>query len=391
MKKRTIYILLAGNMIGGINYGVMFTMLDNFRDKYHITESALGVIVAIGFFTSFLMQILVAPHADRGHAKRIVVVGAIMQGLGAIAMAMGHVFWVLAIGRFAMGIGTGLAYPAVRRIIISGDPNNVGHNLGLMLSTDVGGFALGPVVSAILLPMFGIPAPFIAVAIATGVVLVLILMQHVDEVSAEDAPTEKLAFDLLRIKPLLGAVLIGLALFLMIGTFDSLWSVMMDDLHASQWIANLGITLFALPLIVLGPRGGRFAETIGPFKASIGGLAIGAFFITSYGFVPWPIVMLIIGTIHGVVDGLTVTGGSMAIALVSPSNRIASAQGLYGGLQVLTAGVAATFAGWEYQHLGRFATFMITGATMLCLVGSGSFLARESLHLTGNGEGPVAA
>ena len=51
----------------------------------------------------------------------------------------------------------------------------------------------------------------------------------------------------------IGAVVFGAALFVMIGSFDALWAVVHKDLGTNEWIANLGITLFALPLIVLGP------------------------------------------------------------------------------------------------------------------------------------------
>ena len=44
----------------------------------------------------------------------------------------------------------------------------------------------------------------------------------------------------------------GGAVFLMIGAFDALWAVVLDDLDTNEWIANLGITLFAVPLVVFG-------------------------------------------------------------------------------------------------------------------------------------------
>jgi MFS family permease len=56
-----------------MGYGVMFTVLDDFRDNYGITESKLGLIVSIGFITGFFSQILFAPQADKGHAKKLVM------------------------------------------------------------------------------------------------------------------------------------------------------------------------------------------------------------------------------------------------------------------------------------------------------------------------------
>ena len=366
-----------------MGYGIMFTMLDDYRDKYGITESRLGLIVSIGFVVGFLSQTLLAPYADKGHAKRMVLIGIAMQIVGALTMAFGHAFVPLFVGRLMLGLGGGASEPALRRVIILSDPNNMGHNLGLIVSAGVGGFTAGPIVSALTVGTFGLAAPFlIVVALFVAVGLGLSRL-HVQEADAEDAPTEKLAFDLLRIRPLAGAIVIGLSLFVMIGTFDSLWSLMMDDMNAPSWVANLGISMFALPMIFLAPRGGRLTQKYGPFRASITGLTLGAFILTMYGTLPSPYPMLGFGILHGIIDGLTVTGGSASVALVAPQNRLASAQGLYGGLQTLTGGVAAAVAGVAYGIIGR-STFLVCAGVMLALIATGAWLAKDSLSMTGD-------
>jgi hypothetical protein len=46
-------------------YGVMFTMLDDWRSEFGIQETGLSMIIAVGFFTSFIAQLTIAPYADR--------------------------------------------------------------------------------------------------------------------------------------------------------------------------------------------------------------------------------------------------------------------------------------------------------------------------------------
>ena len=89
MRKRTLYLLQATTALGGMGYGVMFTVLDDFRDKYGITESQLGLIVGVGFITGFLSQILFAPQADKGHAKKLVMTGIVIEIVGTLFMAFG--------------------------------------------------------------------------------------------------------------------------------------------------------------------------------------------------------------------------------------------------------------------------------------------------------------
>ena len=389
MRKRTLYLLQAATALGGMGYGVMFTVLDDFRDKYGITEAQLGIIVGVGFITGFLSQILFAPQADKGHAKKLVMTGIAIEIVGTLFMAFGHAFLPLIIGRLLAGFGVGISEPALRRILILSDPARMGQNLGLIVSASVAGFTAGPIVSALTADTLGIAAPFLIVAVLLVVVAFGLFNLHFQEANIEDAPTQRLAFDMLRIRPLAGAIVIGLALFAMIGTFDAVWSVMMDDMKAPTWVANLGISLFAFPMIFLAPRGGRLTQKIGPFKASTMGLSIGAVCLVMYGTLWSPYPMLMIGVIHGVVDGLTITGGSAAVALVAPRERLASAQGLYGGLQTLTGGIAAVLAGTAYGIIGR-ATFIWCAGAMLLFIAIGAWLAKDSLHITG-ADNPIDA
>lgn len=379
MRKRTVLLLQLATCFGAMSYGTMFTVLDDFRDEYGVSESQLGLILAVGFLAGFVAQIFLAPFADKGNAKRMILVGIAVEIVGNLMMGFGGSFAVLFAARLVSGIGAGMVYPAVRRVVILADPENMGSNLGRMVSFDVGGFSAGPVLSALTVGALGLATPFIICSAGLAVVGAGLLRLHVQEATG-DVPTQRLAFDLLRIRPYLGAVIIGLSLYLMIGTFDALWSVMMDDMEADEWVANLGISLFALPMLFLGPVGGRLTQRFGPFRASITGLVIGAFLMSGYGLLGSPYAMLGFGVVHGITDGLTITGGAAAVAMVAPRARLASAQGLFGGLQTITGGIAAATAGATYGAFGRTPAFLTTAAVMLLFIGTGAFLARG--HLT---------
>lgn len=122
--------------------------------------------------------------------------------------------------RFISGIGIGCALPAMRRVIIVSEPQNLGRNLGRVMSCEVGGFAAGPMLSAFLVAPFGIPATFLVIGVALSIVTAVILTMPIPETAAEDHPTERFAIDLLRNRAIAAGVLIGVAVFFMIGTFD---------------------------------------------------------------------------------------------------------------------------------------------------------------------------
>jgi MFS family permease len=361
-------------------YGVMFTVLDDFRDDYGISAGALGAVVAVGFFTSFLAQVLIAPLADRGYAKRLVLLGIVAEVIGLLVMAVGTDVAVLLAARVVMGLGAGTALPSLRRIVILSDPDNLGGNVGTLLAADVAGFATGPAISALLVGPFGIAAPFVVIAVVTAAFLPFVARIHIEERRVEAGSEARFAFDLLRNRPYVSALCMGSAVFFMIGTFDALWVIVLDDLGTAEWIANLGIVIFAVPMFFLGSVGGRLAQRVGPFRVGTLGLLAGAGFLMAYGQAPSGIVIFWVSIAHAISDGLTVSSAGVAVGLVAPAERQAGAQGLLGGTQTLTGGIAALMAGSMYDAHGRGVTYAIAAAVMVALVVAARWFAGDRFH-----------
>jgi MFS family permease len=385
-ERASVPIVRFGLLLGvlAMGYGVLFAMLDEFRDEYGISEGALGLVIGIGFLTSFAAQIGIAPLADRGHARRLVIAGVALNAVGLLMMALATSFWPLLLGRFVAGLGVGIAHPAIRRIVILRDPDHLGHNLGVLLAWDVAGFAAGPALAALVVGPLGLSAPFLLVAGGAIAAALSIVNVRVDE-SVPVAGAPRFAFDLLGNRAFAGAVVLGCAVFMMIGTFDALWSLVMDDLDAADWIANLGITLFALPLIFLGALGGRISQRVGPYRFATLGLLIGASAMFLYGVLPGAGWMFALVMVHAINDGLTVSSTGVAVGLAVEPERQAGAQGVLGGMQTLTAGLTAIAAGVIYESAGRTVAYTACAVGMLALVAIGVRLAGPAWRLSGRG------
>lgn len=371
----TILVFAALSATLSSGYGVLFTVVGDFRSEYDISEAMIGVIIGIGFFAGFLAQVFIAPIGDRGRARQVVAFGVLVNVLGLVLIGIGGSVELILIGRFISGIGIGAAAPAIRRIVILVDPANLGRNLGWLLSADVFGFALGPAVSAVLVGPFGLAAPFLVIA-----ALALMLLPNLWRVSVREdkaATTQRLALDLLSDKAVAGGVVLGAGVFLMIGGFDALWDVVHEDLGTNDFIANLGITLFALPLIFLGPYSGVLAQRVGPFIMGSVGLVGGAFFMTSYGLLPSGNWIFAFAMFHAITDGLTIAASGVAVGLAVSDERQAGAQGLIGAAQALTAGTTAIVVASLYGSSGRFAAYSATAGGMLVCVAIALYLGRD--------------
>ena len=147
------------------------------------------------------------------------------------------------------------------------------------------------------------------------------------------------------------------------------------EVESRSWATALTLVGYILPFILFGTQGGRIAQRYGPFRVSALGLVLGAGYMTMYGFLGSPYLMLGFGVTQSIVDSLTVTGTGIAVAQVAPVERQAGASGLLGGMQTLTGGIAATLAGVTYEHFGRAAAFSATAVVMVVMVVTGCFLA----------------
>jgi len=207
------------------------------------------------------------------------------------------------------------------------------------------------------------------------------MVARVDVVEATEPPARRFAIDLLASRPFAGAVTLGAVTFIMIGSFDALWDVVHKDLGTTDWIANLGITLFGLPLIFLGPIGGRLAQTWGPFKLGSIGLFFAAGLMIIYGFLPAGGLIFAVAMVHAISDGLTISSAGVAVSMVVPADRQAGAHGVIGAAQAISAGVMASVTGAIYGSFGQAAAYTVAGVVMIVLTMAGVWLARSAWNL----------
>lgn len=369
-------------------YGVLFTMGGDYRDRYGISETTFGIIIGIGFLLSFFAQLVIGPFGDRGYARAMVLGGAFVNAAGLLMMGFGTSATMIIAGRVISGLAIGASGPAIKRMVVVGSGPNLGRNLGRLFSADVFGFAMGPVVSALLVGPFGIAAPFIVIATVTVVVALLALRLPAGDGEAPRhlgtrPATRRFAFDLLRYRPFAGAVTLGVAAFVMIGAFDALWDLVHTDLETPEWMANLGITLFAIPLVVLGPTSGKLAQRVGPFLVAAAGMVAAVVFFGIYGVLSVGSVIFAVTLVHATSDGLSFAASGVAVGMTAPEDRQAGAQGVLGGMQSLGAGIMAPIAGWMYETHGQQAAYWTAAGIILVLVIVGLWLARPALRLRG--------
>ncbi len=376
MKRRLIpyYLLVAVVMMA---MGGIFALLGELRDELGFSETGLGVAVAMGFFSAFAAQIGLARFADRGHSHTMMRLGLVSVSSSLLLLAFTTELWQFIGIRMLLGIGVGSLSPAVRRLVIVSDPDHVGANLGTMGAFEVGGFLVGPLLSAVLAEFYGYRAPFLVLAVIAAVFATRITRLPADQGGRTQ---ERRVVRALLAQPGVRAVLTcAFGWFSMIGVFEAVWAVMLTDRGAPTWLIGATMSLIMLPMLFIAPLSGSWAQRFGPLRVVRWGVLFVTPLFFAYGFIDSLWLLTAVAMLQGVGDAVVFPGTQVGVAVAAPDDLSASAQGLQGATLQLTAGSMALWSGFLYETYGSKAVFG-SGAALMLIGVAASFLAARSLR-----------
>lgn len=355
-------ILLAAAAIGIAN-SVVFALLGNLQDTYGFSDAGLGLIAGSGFLVGLVGQVLLAPFADRGHAKRLMLGGLGLAVAGSALFAAASSLPLLVAARAVVGLSNSLFFPAARAIVISLDESGVARRLGTMSGVELSGFVTGPVIGALLVGPFGLRVPFlVAGSFALAAVLMLLPRPLPEPPIGEQ---RRLAFDLLAIPTIRSGVAMSVALFLPVGFYDATLDRYLTDLGASDALVGLSFLVYGIPFALLASTGGRLADQRGALRIALLSSVLVGPLTALYGHLPTANLIVLFSAAEGVIQAMGVPATQALVAKGAPLGRAAAAQGLSGAATLLIATITAYSAGPIYQHLGPGWMFGIAGAGVL--------------------------
>ena len=374
--RRPLYVLFLLTALMSLGYGGIFTLLADIRDRFGFSDGDVGLIAFAGFATGFTSQVVLARYADRGHTALMLRAGVGIAAFGMVGMVFATELWEWIGARLLIGLGSGTVGPAVRRLVITRDPERVGANLGTQTAFDVSGFVIGPILAAVLAELIGLRAPFVALAVVYGITLVVLL--RLDLQTGATSAVHRAVRSLVVRPAVQSALCAAVAFYLTIGMFEALWSVLLRDLGAQTWLTGVTLSLFTIPMIVFAPKGGALAQRKGPIRVVSVSILVAAACMVVYGVGPLWVLILASG-IHAVADAFTLPGYQVAVAIASPPDQLATGQGLLGATGLAVAGLAALFGSAVYEAFGRTAVFSGTAAVMVLFLVAARW--RWSVHV----------
>jgi len=372
------YPLLFATASVGIANSVIFSLLSDLQDRYGFTDTGLGLIAGTGFLVGLIGQVLLAPLADRGHSKALLLAGLAAAVTGSVLFASADSLVLLVIARCVVGLSNSLFLPAARAVVISISDTGVAARLGTLSGVELAGFVTGPVIGGLLVGPTGLKVPFlVAGAFALGGA---ILLAPRTLPQPPVSTTHRLAFDLLRLPRIRAGVLLGVALFLPVGFYDATLDRFLTDLGASNALVGLSFIAYGIPFALFATRGGRLADRHGALRVGATAVIVVAPLTGVYGFLGVPEFIVGLSAVEGIVQAMGVPAAGALIASAAPVGRAAAAQGLGGAASLLCGAVTAYMAGGLYQSVGARGMFLVACGGMLALTALAVWQSRVAAH-----------
>jgi len=358
-----LYLVTA---VAAMGYGSVITLFADFRDEYGFSGVGIGALGAAGFIAGFFSQLFLSKYADRGFAQSMVRIGLGIDLLALLWMATTDNVWQFVAARVFLGLGSGLCGPAIRKVVISRDPNNMGHNLGKVAAYDIAGFTLGPVVAAVVAEFAGLRWPFIVMAIIYGTVLLIVWNENLScPLESRRHSNKKVIRQLLTIPGIQGGLWGAVAFYASLGAFEVSWALLLADNGAPTWLIGLSLTIFTIPMVFFAPLGGRVTQRQGALKTIVWSIIAGTICTLLYGWIDFLWVILAVSLFHGIADAFTLPGLQVAISTSSPNEHIATGQGLLSATGLAVAAILSLVGGPVYEWGGPEQLYTFTAVIMV--------------------------
>lgn len=387
---------------------VIFPLIPSLQGTLGVSTAEIGYLAAAGFGAALIAELLVAPFADRGHARLMAIGGvllvAVSLGLSAAAVAG----WQLIAARGLGGFGFGIFVIAASALLVRSDPTRSGELLGRLGAAELAGIAVGPLASGVAIS-FASPSAILAVSAVVVLVAVAPVLAGFREAVSSPSPADdphpttggiaagvmgfdgtdaggalrlgasapRSSLDLLRHPSIIGIVLLYAAVMVPTGAYDGIWPRFMADIGAGPLLTAASYALFAVPYVIVAGWAGRMADRRGGVSAYWRGLAILLPIVLLYGVVGNPFIATGMGFVESTGQALAFIGAAAAMAYAVDPARAGSAQGLLRGIGLVAATIAAAVSGLAYEAGGQLLLFGGTAAAVLVIATVGLLLARS--------------
>jgi MFS family permease len=158
-------VLIAVNQLG---FGSIVPALALYARSFDVTQSAIGVAIAAYGLARFLVAVPAGQLADGLGRRTALATGGLLSALGNLLCALAPTFAAFVGARFVAGAGAALVLTTGLIVIVDiSTPTNRGRMMSVYQGVFIFAVGIGPLPGGLLATYWGLPAPFLAYAVAS--------------------------------------------------------------------------------------------------------------------------------------------------------------------------------------------------------------------------------
>lgn len=340
-EKRLVGVLAAAAFVEWLGASAILPLLPAYLRHHGTSPGMVGVVMSAYFVAGLLLQYPVGHLGDRIGQRPVLVAGLLTYALGSLGFLLhpGAAGYVAL--RAAQGAGAGAAQVASFAIIGAAVPmERRGRAFSLLFTGQLGGMAIGPLAGSTA-GVSGMGLLFASTAIASTIASVAV----VSGLPALPAPHHESSSPL-RINRMFGGVLLsGVVGGLVIGVYETCWTLLLDLRGAHAWQVGLSWTLFAAPFAAFSPLAGWMADHLDRTKLTTAGLGASLCFAATYPFLHSLAWLIGLGSAEAIATVIVYPAAQSLLAQSVSISAQGRAQGAFSAVQTASIALAAGVAG----------------------------------------------
>jgi DHA1 family multidrug resistance protein-like MFS transporter len=360
---RIVQALVLAEFLQGLGASAVLPLLPLYLRDNGMSPGVVGAVMGAYFVTGVLTQYGAGHLTDRiGH--RVVILTGLATYAAAsfcFALPVGSGGYIALRGMQGVGAGAvqvaglallGVVVPAAGR----------GRAFAVFFAAHLAGMAIGPLAGSVA----GV-ANLHWLFIATGVICLSSAIPI-----AAGTPRTQVRANHLRVvrltltQPLLGLLLISVIGGLIVGVYESCWSLLMNSRGAAAWQIGLSWTLFALPFAAFSPVAGRLVDRLDRRALATASLLVMCAFAASYPFLDHVWLLMALGTLEAVSVAIAYPAAQSMLSQAAPQEALGRAQGAFTTAETAAIAVAAVASGAMFgvARWLPFVTAALVGAAL---------------------------
>ncbi len=304
-----------------------------------------GIIMASFFIGSIAGQFALGRLADRLHPRPLLVGACITYAVASILFVLVRTPMLFVLARGLQGVAAGgfdVVSAATIARITSGAMR--GRAFALLMGAQGAGMAAGPMAGSLVIGV-GLRALFVVVA-ALSVTAAGVVAFGLRPAALSASAVEKVRLGMPRV--VLGAVAASIGTGLIVGVYETVWTLYFHSRGAVVWQIGLSWTSFSLGFILMSWPAGRMADRYDRRWLAFMGILGEALFAFVYASISGVWLILALSIFEGMAAALTEPALHSFLATSVAGEAVGRAEGVTLAAGAAAAGVGAILGGYLF-------------------------------------------